>query len=74
MLYNILKVLGACMMIMAYFGGFIIAIGICMWISEKINLHFYKQRMEIAEKYVRSIYNSDRNSSRINIDIDDIRK
>lgn len=71
MLYNILKVLGVCLMIMAYFGGFLIIIAIGMWISEKIDLYFYQKRMEIATKYANSVYNNHRDHNHLCIGTDD---
>ena len=71
MLYNILKVLGVCFMIIAYFGGFIIAMFIGIWIIEKIDLYFYKKKMEMQIKYVNSIYNNRNNNNILHIDSDD---
>lgn len=65
MLYNILRILGVCLMIMAYFGGFLITIAVGMWISEKIDLYFYQKRMEIATKYANSIYNNHRDRNHL---------
>ena len=56
MLYNILKVLGVCFMILAYFGGFIICVAIGLYIANKIELRNYEKQLEFLEKYQNSVY------------------
>ena len=57
MLYNILKVLGVCSMISAYFGGFIICIAIGLYIVDKLETRKYQKQLEFLEKYQNSVYN-----------------
>lgn len=56
MLYDILRVLGVCLMIFAYFGGFLLFIVLGMYVSSKIEIWEYKKKMEFWEKYEHSIY------------------
>lgn len=62
MLYDILRVLGVCLMIFAYFGGFLLFIVLGMYISSKIEIWEYKKKMEFLEKYEHSVYNVNRSN------------
>ena len=59
MVYNIFKVIGACIMIFAYFGGFLIFMTLGIYIADRIDIWKYEKKLELWEKYKNSVYNVD---------------